>query len=159
MSDSRTHISGLLTALVVGTFVGVGSFTFFYAEGISYFSTDPSACANCHVMQPNLDSWIKSSHSHVAACNDCHLPSEFVPKYIAKADNGWRHSWAFTFQNFHEPIQMHPRNSKILQERCVECHSTLVHELTLPSASGGTAASNAPDCVSCHRNVGHGPTR
>jgi nitrite reductase (cytochrome c-552) len=38
-------------AIAVGVAAGVGGYTFRYAEGLSYFKTDPKACANCHIMQ------------------------------------------------------------------------------------------------------------
>jgi len=112
------------------------------------------ACMNCHIMRPQYDSWSKGSHHAVAKCVDCHLPHEFIPKYIAKADNGYRHSKAFTLQDFHEPIQITPRNSRILQNNCVTCHGELVH----PLVAGSSTARNAISCVHCHADVGHGPT-
>ena len=143
----------LVLAVLLGVLVGVGSFTFLYGEGFSYFSTDPRACMNCHIMRPQFDSWQKSAHHTAARCVDCHLPHDFVGKYLAKADNGYRHSWAFTFQDFHEPIQITPRNARILQHNCVACHGDLVHAI-LPS---GTTANDAMSCVHCHADVGHGP--
>jgi len=140
-------------ALLFGVLVGVGSFTFLYGEGLSYFSKDPAACANCHIMQPQYDSWQKSAHHTAATCVDCHLPHHFVGKYVAKADNGYRHSWAFTFQDFHEPIQITPRNSRILQHNCVTCHADFVHGLLDTGREGQGAVS----CVHCHADVGHGP--
>jgi nitrite reductase (cytochrome c-552) len=59
--------------------VGPGAFTCIYAEGLSYFGTDPKACAHCHIMNAEYDSWIKSSHHIVAKCVDCHLPQ--IPLY------------------------------------------------------------------------------
>ena len=82
-----------------------------YGEGLSYFSTDPRACKNCHVMNDQYASWSRGPHHAVARCVDCHLPHEFVPKYLAKADNGYRHSKGFTFMDFHEPIMIKPRNA------------------------------------------------
>jgi cytochrome c nitrite reductase small subunit len=151
----RTGLVRLVVVLAVlfGILVGVGSFTFLYGQGFSYFSRDPRACVNCHIMTPQYDSWQKSSHHTAAACVDCHLPHDFVGKYIAKADNGYRHSWAFTFQDFHEPIQITPRNARILQHNCVECHKDFVHELVDGSRDG----PNAVSCVHCHADVGHGP--
>ena len=35
-------------AVAVGILAGIGVVTFVYAEGTSYLSTDPAACANCH---------------------------------------------------------------------------------------------------------------
>ena len=138
-------------AIAIGALIGLGTFTFGYGEGFSYFSTDPEACANCHVMQPYFDSWIKSSHHHVAGCVDCHLPHDFAGKYFAKADNGFFHSMAFTLNNFPEPIQIKQRNREITQRNCVACHSSFVENM-LPVEDGGDMLS----CIQCHSDVGHG---
>jgi cytochrome c nitrite reductase small subunit len=106
-------------------------------------------------MQDEYDSWQKGTHHVAAACVDCHLPHEFIPKMIAKTDNGWRHSKAFTTQNFHEPIQITPRNSAILQDNCLRCHGDFVHSIT----GGAEAGPEAVSCVHCHRGVGHGARR
>ena len=66
--------------------MGVGGYTFLYAEGFSYMSDDPAVCVNCHIMQPQYDSWQKASHHTVATCVDCHLPHDFFRKYLAKAE-------------------------------------------------------------------------
>jgi cytochrome c nitrite reductase small subunit len=139
---------------LLGVAIGLGGFTFRYAEGLSYFSTDPRACANCHIMQAQYDSWQKSSHHAVATCVDCHLPHDLVGKYIAKAENGYHHSKGFTFQDFHEPIMIKQKNSRILQKNCLHCHQALVDELSLSTAHGYEEVR----CVQCHRSVGHGPT-
>ena len=151
MKQRQVHIAGFVLATLVGLLVGVGSYTFFYAEGASYLSTDPASCANCHIMWPQYDAWLQSSHHNVATCQDCHLPHDFVPKYIAKADNGFRHAWAFTLQNFEEPIRIIPRNSRILQENCIGCHGALVHDIL--------DEDDRSLCVRCHIDVGHGPYR
>jgi cytochrome c nitrite reductase small subunit len=140
-------------AVLGGLLVGTGVYTFGYGKGLSYFSTDPAACANCHVMNEQYDSWQKGTHHHAAKCVECHLPHDFVPKYIAKADNGWRHSKAFTLMNFHDPIQITPRNASILQDNCVRCHGDFVHSIM---GAGAARAEDAVRCVHCHRGVGHG---
>jgi len=146
--------AALTLAGLLGTFFGLGVFTFVYGEGFSYFSTEPEACTNCHIMQPYYDSWVKASHHGRAACVDCHLPDSFVPKYIAKADNGFRHSWAFTFMDFHEPIQITERNAEILQENCVRCHEAVTAQM----AAGAPSLEDVETirCVHCHSDVGHG---
>jgi len=48
-----------LIAVVLGALAGTGVFTFRYAEGLSYFSTDPRACKNCHIMNDEYASWTK----------------------------------------------------------------------------------------------------
>lgn len=143
-----------IAAVFVGTFTGLGAFTFHYAEGTSYFSNDPRACVNCHIMRPQYDSWQNSSHHTVAGCVECHLPHDLAPKLLAKADNGWRHSWAFTFQDFPEPIRITSRNARILQDNCVNCHPTVVHQML-----AGRPEAEAPSCVHCHADVGHAGRR
>ncbi len=137
-------------SVAIGLAVGVGGFTFAYAKGASYMKDDPSACANCHVMQEQLDAWRKSSHHAVAVCNDCHTPEGFVPKYFTKALNGYHHSVAFTSGDFHEPIQIKARNFKVTESRCRSCHQAITSAITHPSPAG-----DEQSCTSCHRSVGH----
>ncbi len=139
-------------AIILGVPIGIGAYTVHYAGGTSYLSTDPQACANCHIMSSQLESWQKASHHTTATCVDCHIPEGFVGKYVAKAVNGYNHSKAFTFQDFHEPIMINEWNSQILQENCERCHGDLLH----PSMTNGTDPNNVIECVHCHRSVGHG---
>ena len=142
----------LVVSILVGAAAGLGGFTFRYAEGLSYLSKDPKACANCHIMNPQLDSWQKASHHTSATCVDCHLPHALVPKYLAKAENGWKHSSAFTLQNFHEPIYIKGRNIQSLQDNCVRCHGDLTH----PQLTSGRKTDDVIPCVHCHATAGHG---
>src|SRR6187402_920515 len=119
----------LLLGTLAGVLLGVGAYTFHFAEGLSYLSSDPAACANCHIMQSQFESWQKSSHHAVAKCIDCHLPHDFIGKYIAKAENGYHHSKGFTFQDFHEPIMIKAKKARILQHNCETCHADLVADL------------------------------
>jgi cytochrome c nitrite reductase small subunit len=144
----------LLVAVLLGVLLGVGLFTFHYAEGFSYLSNEPETCVNCHIMRPQYESWQKSSHKAVARCVDCHLPQDFVGKYVAKAANGYHHSKGFTFQDFHEPIMIKPKNASILQANCLGCHGDLVHELV----GGVNGDPDEVQCVHCHVGVGHGET-
>lgn len=151
----------LIAFLIIlnGAWLGLGLYTFKYAKGFSYLSSDPKVCANCHIMQPQYDGWVKSSHHQVATCVDCHLPHSFVKKYLAKMENGYFHSKAFTLQNFHEPIRITPKNSRILEDSCKDCHQSLLEETLLASPKGGNDASAhhpSSNCTHCHANVGHG---
>ena len=42
----------------------------------SYLSTDPAACANCHIMGEHFAAWQRSSHRAAAGCDDCHMPHD-----------------------------------------------------------------------------------
>lgn len=145
----------LLLALVIGILLGAGGRTFYFAHGASYFTPDPNACVNCHIMRDQFDSWQKASHHAYAACNDCHVPHDFVGKWVTKASNGYYHSEAFTLQNFHEPIRIRPVSAAVLNANCLYCHRDYVREITARRVSGNEELY----CVRCHDNVGHGPSR
>jgi cytochrome c nitrite reductase small subunit len=146
----RMTIASMILVVMLGILCGVGLFTFGYGKGASYLSNNPVGCANCHVMQDHYDSWQKSSHRHVAVCNDCHLPHNAIGKWVTKADNGFFHSLAFTLENFHEPIQIKPRNRRVTQRACLDCHAEIVHQM-LPAHDEGEMLA----CIHCHSDVGH----
>lgn len=153
-----THLLVLLASVSAGVVGGLGVFTARYAGALSYLSADPKACANCHIMQSQYDSWQKASHHTVATCVDCHLPHELLPKYFAKAENGWHHSVAFTRQDFEEPIRIKGANVERLYANCVRCHGELVHPLITSGlrADGADREEAFAFCVHCHATVGHG---
>jgi hypothetical protein len=66
----------IVLAGLVGAIVGLGAFTFAYAQGASYLTNNPEACANCHIMREYYDGWNRSGHAHAAVCNDCHTPHD-----------------------------------------------------------------------------------
>jgi cytochrome c nitrite reductase small subunit len=137
--------------VAAGILLGVGLYTFRYAEGLSYLSNDPKACMNCHVMRDHHDSWVRSSHRLAATCNDCHVPHTFPEKYLVKLENGWNHSRAFTLQNFNEPIRIRNSNLAALQHNCIQCHQIAVSEI----AAHRDVEQGAARCTECHRSTGH----
>ena len=150
----------ITTCLVLGVFAGASAYTFSYAEGLSYLSNDPKACVNCHIMREQYDGWQKAAHHAHATCNDCHVPHDFIGKYFAKAEHGWRHSKAFTLQDFHEPIQITPADRDIVQDNCRRCHMDLTSEIVQHAVGPGAPEdSGRIDCTHCHAAVGHGPKK
>ncbi len=144
-------VAPALLAVVVGTCIGVGLFTFGYAHGSSYLTNSPQACANCHVMREHYESWMKSSHRKAAVCNDCHTPPGLAPKYGTKALNGFFHSFAFTTGRFPDEIVITDRNFRVAEKACLKCHEDMV------SGIRGIRGGHREDvsCIECHRNVGH----
>ncbi len=135
---------------MVGGVAGLGGFTFSYAQGFSYLSNDPQACVNCHIMRDQFDAWNRGSHKAVAVCNDCHTPhNNIVSKYAVKGINGFRHSYAFTTGNFHEPIQITAMNRDVTEHACLYCHGDFVADIAHAEGNDPT------DCLSCHEGVGH----
>ena len=157
MMRSPLALVTVLAAVVIGVAAGAGGFTFAYAKGASYMLDDPSACANCHVMQDVYAGYQRASHHAVAVCNDCHTPANVVGKYVAKARNGWHHSRAFTTGDFHEPIQITAGNRAITEARCRSCHEPIVAAIDAhaPSAGAADGAAQELSCIRCHRDVGH----
>ena len=145
-----SHAAVLIAFVLLGAAGGLGMYTFVYARGWSYLTDDPRACANCHVMNEQYDGWLKASHRSVAVCNDCHLSRHPIGKWVVKADNGFFHSLAFTLDNFHEPIQIKPRNRRVAENSCLHCHEELVHEILAAQPEGERMS-----CIHCHADVGH----
>ena len=165
------------TAAMIGTALGLGVFTFVYAKGASYLSTDPAVCANCHIMGEHYAAWQRSSHRAVAGCADCHMPHDPVGKYMAKASNGFWHSLAFTTGAFPDPLQIKPHNRAITEGACRDCHAAIVAAIeplggevafgirggvggppaaSRPQIHDGTIASgNRESCIRCHTYAGH----
>jgi cytochrome c nitrite reductase small subunit len=143
-----------IAAIGLGSFIGlgagIGSYTFLYAQGWSYLTNNPVACANCHIMHDHYNAWVKSSHRAVATCNDCHTPANIVAKYSTKADHGFWHSYAFTTGDFHEPIRMQARSQAVTENACRTCHAAIVQAIDLPHRR-----SMQLSCIRCHSTVGH----
>ena len=155
---SGSGLAWLVASSLVGSGAGVGVYTFYYANGGSYFSADPQACVNCHIMQAQYDGWIKSSHRHVAACNDCHAPHDsFLGKWICKGRNGFFHSLAFPPGDHPDPIRITEYNRDITERACRYCHREIV--AMIDAHAFGAHASGLPaddvNCLRCHADVGH----
>ena len=86
----------IITAIMAGTIVGGGLFFLYMLRAHTYLTDEPSACVNCHIMSPYYATWMHSSHSRKATCNDCHVPHEnFVKKWTFKGMDGMKHVAAF----------------------------------------------------------------
>jgi cytochrome c nitrite reductase small subunit len=136
----------VLVAAAAGLAVGVGGYAFAYARGASYLGNDPRTCANCHVMSGHLEGWQAASHHQVATCNDCHVPSTPVGKYVVKAENGWHHSMAFTVGDFPDVIRARPESRAVIEGQCRHCHAEIAAALE---------AGDEVSCIRCHDSVGH----
>lgn len=136
-------ISGITLAIVAGVGLYVSNFTV-------YLGNDPTACNNCHVMDAAYESWFHAGHKEWAACNDCHTPHDFIPKYIVKAESGYHHVTAFTFGTYPVNIRAKEESREVIQENCVRCHTTAVESI----ADGQKDADRF--CFECHRDVAHG---
>ena len=151
-STTSRRTAAIILGVLMGLGLGIGGYTFLYAQGWSYLIDNPVACANCHIMQDHYDAWIKASHRAVATCNDCHTPTNIIAKYYTKADHGFWHSYAFTTGDFHEPIRMKARSQAVTENACRTCHLAIVQAIDTHHGSGARFS-----CIRCHNTVGHAP--
>lgn len=155
-------LSNVFIFLVVFTITG-GIYTFINAKGFSYFSDDPKACNNCHIMNEVYADYINGLHSKKindkpkATCSQCHLPHDFIGKWIAKAQSGIGHAYAFTFKLDSLPANLSAteKSKKIVQQTCIDCHGKIVESSINPTTIPQHNTKNALNCVSCHKDVGH----
>ncbi len=152
MRTNIRKIESVVLAVAIGLAVGLGAYTFVYAKGSAYLTNNPASCANCHVMNEQYDGWLKSSHHSVATCNDCHTPPGLLAKYATKASNGFWHSFYFTTNTFHEPIQITERNRNVTEQACRKCHTEITTAID-PTVNAHNQQQTS--CLHCHRSVGH----
>ncbi|EQC48325.1 cytochrome c nitrate reductase, small subunit [Bacteriovorax sp. BSW11_IV] len=138
----------LIWLVVISVPTGFAVATFTYSKGYSYLLDDPKACVNCHIMDEEYHAWGKSTHRHVASCNDCHTPDNFALKYLSKAVNGWNHGYAFTTGDFKYPIQIKDFNKDITNKACLKCHNSMTDHMFIDK-------SKPINCLHCHSKVGH----
>jgi len=151
MGKTLLFLTLIITACY-GLVFGMGLATFVYARGTSYLSDDPQACNNCHVMNSVFEGWMKGGHQHVATCNDCHVPHDFIGKWYTKADNGFHHSFAFTFFDIPLVIRAKEKSRQVVENNCVRCNGDMAsHSASWPSRDGEILT-----CRSCHKDIGHG---
>ncbi len=147
-------------AIAIGMFIYVIN----ASKALSYLSSDPKACINCHVMNTQYATWQHSSHGQRATCVECHLPTDsFLAKYLAKAKDGWNHSVAFTLNTYDNTIVISEDGAKRVQKNCISCHKSITS--TLVSNSDNYHSFENPNvetgrkCWSCHKSVPHGKVR
>lgn len=143
-------IAGVIVfAVVLGVGLWATNFTV-------YLGNDPTACANCHVMDAAYEGWYHARHQQWAACVDCHAPHSTIPKYLFKARSGMVHVTMFTLNKIPEPLRAIPISKEIIQDNCIRCHETAVSMINDGVANVASSDGNARYCVFCHRTVAHG---
>lgn len=165
-AKKKASIWIILLLVSFGLVIGHGLYTFVYAKGFSYFSPDPAACKNCHVMNQVYESWMKGGHQNAATCNDCHLPHDFLGYWIMKAQSGLGHAYAVTFKKNPYAFTAHEKTKKNMTQNCIFCHKDYAANVIDPRAIGNAVPNDkaqshkgndyqALECVSCHREAGH----
>lgn len=154
-----SRLQKMVMLIVLGVVVG-GSLLFLYMlRAHTYLGDDSAACVNCHIMAPYYATWMHSSHSRNATCNDCHVPHENIArKYVFKGIDGMKHVAAFlTFSEPQAPAAQTASN-KVIMNNCIRCHTELNTELVKTGKIDFmmAQAGEGKACWDCHRDIPHG---
>ncbi len=164
--EGATELPMMKYAAVLAVIVTLGVFANLVHESgmLSYLSSDPKVCVNCHTMTTHYVTWQHSSHRNRATCVDCHLPRDsFVNKMLAKARDGYHHSVAMTFKTYGANLRISTDAARRIQDNCIACHREVVSQMTANSTLYERVADNAVQmgrrCWECHRGLPHGTMR
>lgn len=110
---------------------------------------DEEFCGSCHIMEPQVTTYMASPHQGEAECADCHVPHQWVRGSVDKAWTGFK-DFVGVVRN-HDPfdIQASPHAKRVIQENCLRCHQDFMH------AVGDTSEAGGKYCFDCHRNIVH----
>ncbi len=160
--ENSNFMKYVATCCVV-TVIGMFAYVVHESRMLSYLSSDPKVCINCHTMNTHYATWQHSSHRERATCVDCHLPREsFVKKMIAKSRDGYNHSVAMTFRTYGSNLRISDDAAKRIQNNCISCHKEAISQMLANNELYQTAKDNVQmgrRCWDCHRGMPHGITR
>lgn len=149
-----------VTAIVLcGVIVGGAGLFMYLLRAHTYLGDDPAACVNCHIMAPYYATWMHSSHSRDATCNDCHVPQDnVVKKWTFKGLDGMKHVLAFVTHAEEQVIAAQSMSSRVIMDNCIRCHTQLNNEFVKTGRIDYmlTQAGEGKACWDCHRTVPHG---
>jgi cytochrome c nitrite reductase small subunit len=159
-----SNIMKYLVMLAVVAVIGVSVNLVHESKVLSYLSSDPKVCINCHPMLTYYASWQHSSHRDRATCVDCHLPRDtFLHKMMAKARDGYHHSLAMTLKSYGYNLRISNDAAIRIQDNCISCHSEIVSQMLTNSKLYQKTADSAVQmgrrCWDCHRGLPHGTMR
>lgn len=144
--------------LTLAVFTGLGFFSFYISNAVSYLGDNPETCVNCHIMAPQYATWYHSSHREKTNCNDCHVPhNNLINKYFFKAKDGLRHATIFTLRLEPQVIFIKEAGREVVHNNCIRCHSTLLTDSKLLAYTSETHEFRMErKCWDCHRETPHG---
>ncbi len=119
------------------------------APGVAELLDGPDFCGSCHVMDVQVESYLRSSHRETATCGDCHIPHSLVPGAAYKAFTGTRDIIYVTLNIQPEVVRMTGLGETVVHNNCVRCHEALLREI------GDTRRDGGRQCFDCHRTNFH----
>jgi cytochrome c nitrite reductase small subunit len=155
LPPDRWKLPVLLTLAVL---TGLGLFSFYISNAVSYLGDNPETCVNCHIMAPQYATWYHSSHREKTNCNDCHVPhNNLINKYFFKAKDGLRHATIFTLRREPQVIFIKEAGREVVHHNCIRCHSELITDSKLLAYTTEAHEFRMErKCWDCHRETPHG---
>lgn len=158
----KGNAMGIVATCCVVAVVGLFAYVVHESKMLSYLSSDPKVCINCHAMNTHYATWQHSSHRDRATCVDCHLPrGSVIAKMIAKPRDGFNHSLAMTVGGYGNNLRITENAAKRIQANCISCHQEVVSQM-LANSESYPQENQVPMgrlCWECHRSLPHGTTR
>ncbi len=168
---SATH--SVLALVTIGLIVGVLGMIAF--DATLHATNTEEFCISCHEMEANPYAQLrKTTHFNNASgvrptCSDCHVPQEFVPKMIRKAEAA-REVWG-TMTGIIDTPEKYAAHAPVMKEReiarlqandsqeCRNCHETERMLTALQSAKAQkyhqAKRVNNKTCIDCHAGIAH----
>ena len=159
--DKFSRTQKIIGICFAGVIVGLGLMFIYLLRAHTYLADDPGACVNCHIMSPYYATWMHSSHSRNATCNDCHVPHENIArKYAFKGMDGMKHVFAFVSKSERQSPKIGDEGAEVVMNNCIRCHEQLTTNLADLGKITYMQAKCGEDkcCWDCHRQVPHGGT-
>lgn len=105
-------------------------------------------CGTCHAMDPEVASYMESSHVNEATCGDCHVPHTVVSGSYYKAYTGAK-DVLYTIAGQTTDIEISETGKRVLQNNCIQCHTAELEQI------GNTMLQDGRYCFECHTSVRH----
>jgi hypothetical protein len=110
----RFGIGVVVSAVLLVVFSFTGYNGFLLTESVSFCGS------TCHVMKPELTTYLKSPHARVP-CVECHV-GEGAGWYVHSKLSGARQLFAVLFKTYETPIPTPVKNLRPARDTCQHCH-------------------------------------
>jgi nitrate/TMAO reductase-like tetraheme cytochrome c subunit len=159
ISGTRAALAPVKKRHVVVASLGLMGFA---AAGVLLFSaasfwwtSQPSFCNKCHVMEPYVAAWERSSHADVN-CEACHLTPGFFG-FLGGKISGLQVVMNYIRGTYED----YSFNAAVSNGSCLQCHDEILDGNVHDAASGITVShadiiGMGGKCLNCHSTVAHG---
>lgn len=117
MGNNCRFCKVVLIAVIIMAIAGFAVGPFVVPKAMNYISENPLMCAGCHIMEPAVVEFVKSTHYGKAKCVDCH-----------------KDTFAGKMRRIGKTVFLDPqfvsREAEVSREKCVKCHQNRQDHMT-----------------------------